>query len=407
MAKKDKKPDHFYGSITDLIEEAPSAQTSDIELMRLGKWDHPFYGEFEITLETLQQFKENFYADIRKRPLPIDREHRTDEGAVGWLKDVYIADDQNRLMGTVEWTDDGYRDIKAKKYRNFSPEYADEYEDPRTGMEYKNVLMGGGITNRPFFQELEEIVVLSDPRRGSQFNSSSSKGGEKNMTKEELKEKLKADPTFKPAEEDKVTDELMAETQKEIADEAAAAGDGGEGGEGDGGEGEGGEGEGAEGGEGKGKPAPKQASEKGKTVQMSESRVKQLEADAAMGRKAFKEMRENKMTEKIKSFTYSESNKGGSILPVSVKSAKALMFSLSEHQQKLFSEFLTSLPAVTKLFTETGKVKAVEEGGEDSNDLDTRAKKLMSEQPEKFKTYSEAAYEAEKQMKKEGKEIQY
>ena len=140
---------------------------------------------------------------------------------------------------------------------------------------------------------------------------------------------------------------------------------------------------------------------------MSESRVKQLEADAAMGRKAFKEMRENKMTEKIKSFTYSESNKGGSILPVSLKSAKALMFSLSEHQQKLFSEFLTSLPAVTKLFTETGKVKAVEEGGEDSNDLDTRAKKLMSEQPEKFKTYSEAAYEAEKQMKKEGKEIQY
>jgi phage I-like protein len=57
----------------------------------------------------------------------------------------------------VEWTKTAYTKIKEKAYRYFSPEFLDEWEHPETKTKFKDVLFGGGITNRPFLKNLVPI----------------------------------------------------------------------------------------------------------------------------------------------------------------------------------------------------------------------------------------------------------
>lgn len=228
--RKASDPRHtFRGSVTDLSLVTPSSDgnTSVIEILRTGTWSHPFYGEIEITNERLARFKANFDSRVRKTDLPIDREHHSDDGAVGWIKEIFHEVTDNSigiLKARVEWTEDGASDVKAKKYRYFSPEFSDEYEVASSGEIFQDVLIGGAITNRPFFEELEE-VVLSDSRPFLQFSMTKSlKGGEKTMAKltvDQLKAKLKEDPAYKPTEEEASAEELKAAQDALTAEKAA------------------------------------------------------------------------------------------------------------------------------------------------------------------------------------------
>jgi phage I-like protein len=131
--------------------------TREIQILPVGEWNHPSYGKIVITAEDIKEYVKNFNDDVRKG-VPIDIEHKTMDGAVGWISSL-INKGKDGAWALIDWTKDGIEKIKNKEYRFFSPEFATEYTDPETGKKYKNVLMGGALTNRPYFKELKTIEL--------------------------------------------------------------------------------------------------------------------------------------------------------------------------------------------------------------------------------------------------------
>ena len=161
--------------------------SSWIQAMPLGKYKHPVYGDIDITPAKVTQFADNVTNRVRQTDLDIDYDHKEYGGeAAGWVKQAearfHESDPKkNGLWILVEWTAKAWEAIKSKAYRYFSPEFDDEWTDPKTGVKYKDVLFGGGITNRPF---LKDILPLNLSEKFSEFE------GEESMTPEQIKELL-------------------------------------------------------------------------------------------------------------------------------------------------------------------------------------------------------------------------
>lgn len=407
---KDKiKPTKFHGSVIDLnsltFNTEGDKKSSVIEVFRTGKWSHPWYGEIVIDRKKIDRYIENFNNGVIKA-LPVDIEHKSDEGAYGWFSDIFMEtkDGVDVLMAKVDWTDEGIALIKSKKYRFFSAEITDSYEDAATGEEYKDVLLGGAITNRPFFQELEEIT-LSYHMRGKKFVGKYNKveGGEIKMTKEEILAKLKENPEWVPTEEDKVDQEVFDAAVAEVTeadDEGDDADD-----EGDDADEEGeGDDKSKEGGEGK-----YSTNKKGEKIfHLTEDQLKKFQFNADQGVKAAREIRNMKREAKIDGLQYSMTSKTGVLLPKDVVKAKAFARTLGNKQYRMFMEILEGLPEL-KLFSEIGGDENDEPKtfSSTADELDTRAKKLMAEQPEVYKQYSQAVYKVQEVMKQEGKKLDY
>ena len=157
---------------------ADAAASSWIQAMPLGKYSHPVYGEINITPEKVARFADNVNRKVRGTDLDIDYDHKEYNGeAAGWVKQAEPRTDGLWIL--VEWTAKAWEAIKSKAYRYFSPEFDDEWSNPKTGEKYTDVLFGGGITNRPF---LKDILPLNLSEKFSELE------GEKNMTPEQIKE---------------------------------------------------------------------------------------------------------------------------------------------------------------------------------------------------------------------------
>lgn len=138
----------------------PSAVASPVvQILRVGKFDHPIYGEFEITKQTLAEMKKNFDAKIRGVDVAFDYFHKSDEEASGWPTELYLSEDGNELWAKVEWTNKAQQKLHEREIRYFSPDFAFKWQDPETGVTYNNVLFGGGLTNRPFVKDMAAIVA--------------------------------------------------------------------------------------------------------------------------------------------------------------------------------------------------------------------------------------------------------
>lgn len=162
-------PIQIFKEGASAFAEAPE----DIHVVPVGKWDHPFYGEFEITTEDIQEFVKNFKDGVRK-DLPITAGH--DNGmsggelpAIGWFKELYDRGVKG-LYAFVEWTEEGKKLVREGAFKYFSPELYTDYEDPETREKYRNVLVGGALTNKPYFKELEPVAAFSEPTIINQFN---------------------------------------------------------------------------------------------------------------------------------------------------------------------------------------------------------------------------------------------
>jgi phage I-like protein len=140
---------------TKLDEVGPSSTW--IQAMPVGKYHHPVYGEIDITPERVARFASNVQAKVRGQDLDIDYDHKERSGeAAGWVKQAE-ARGQDGLWLLVDWTQEAYNKIKSKAYRYFSPEFTDEWEHPSTKVVHKDVLFGGGLTNRPFLKGIQPI----------------------------------------------------------------------------------------------------------------------------------------------------------------------------------------------------------------------------------------------------------
>jgi phage I-like protein len=141
-----------------------------IHAMPVGEYEHPQYGKLDFTPERLKAFADSVKTKVRGIDLDIDYDHKAQDGkAAGWVRDAEIRADG--LWTQVEWTKPAAEAIKNHEYKYFSPEFHDEWTDAK-GKIHKNVLFGGGITNRPFLKDLtpvnlSELFRSDQPKEGS------------------------------------------------------------------------------------------------------------------------------------------------------------------------------------------------------------------------------------------------
>ena len=165
VAKKQMEDENeSYNYLVDIsnieLEEKDGKKSSWIEIFREGSWQHPRYGKIEGNKKLFNDFIDNWKNNVLGRDIAIDRTHNPEEGATGWVKDMKIVGD--RLKALIEFTPWGIELIEQRGFKYFSPEYRDSYTDKETGKEYKNVLFGGGLTNRPFLTDLAPVILSED-----------------------------------------------------------------------------------------------------------------------------------------------------------------------------------------------------------------------------------------------------
>jgi len=326
-----------------------SKPTSEIEIMASGKWEHPQYGDVQITEADIDKFIASFDDKVRKVDIAVDQEHMPEKGAAGWYKSMkkVFEDGKTKLKATIEWTKLGTQLIQDGIFKYFSPEFDFAYEDQETHEQYENVLLGGALTNRPYFKSLAP-VALSENMFAGFTGKTTVKGGENNMTKDELKAKLVEDSAFALAddaseEEKKSLEEAKAELAKEAEDKAAA------------------EKADVEAKEKAKKEEELKKAEDLKKKKMSEQFISQAEHTKEMNELKSKmgimesKLRFKEVTEQVQGFVFSESNPSGVLLPKNKKAAVDLLMAATPKVAELFSEFLKGLPAVSaKLFKEEG-----------------------------------------------------
>lgn len=343
-----------------------SELSDELHVVPTGKWDHPAYGEMEITTADIKEFIANFKAKVR-RDIPITAGH--DNGmsggelpAIGWFKELYDRG-VNGLYAVVEWTDEGKQYLSEGAFKYFSPEFYTDYEDPETRSKHGHVLVGGALTNKPYFKELDPVSLVasfSEPSIMNQFNDNNSMNIE-DILKKDAKDVTAEEKTFLKSKESELTDE-----QKETAKDLLADEGGDEGGEGSGDDDDAGEGAGDDDDKGedkeegeksaseKGKGGKKKIANEGKKIVMSEAEAMALRDAANNGQKAFDELEKMKLATSFDKLTFSETNKAGKFLSKQKDSVVSFMKSLSEKQRDQFTNIVNSMPKAADIFGEKG-----------------------------------------------------
>ena len=74
----------------------------EVQIMRIGKRNHPSYGEIEVTADTLVDVKKNFEENKRGIELAVDENHEDNHKALGWYRELFIVADG--LYAKIELT---------------------------------------------------------------------------------------------------------------------------------------------------------------------------------------------------------------------------------------------------------------------------------------------------------------
>lgn len=375
--------------IAPLIKLGKTFDTSisEIEILHAGEWDHASYGNIKIDESDIDQFIQSFDDKVRKVDIAVDQEHMPEKGAAGWYKSLkkVFEDGKTKLKATIEWTSLGKQLINDGVFKYFSPEFDFIYEDPETHEEFENVLIGGGLTNRPYFKSLAP-VKLSENMYAGFISKSNLRGGENTVNKkDELKAKLAEDSEFVLAND--ATDEdktAYGEAKEEIAKEAEKNNDGdsSDDGDDDSDDGDKGGDKDGDGDDGDSDDDSQKMSEKfiakaDHTKQMNELKTRLGVSERKL---RFKEVQAE-----VDGFVFSESNANGVLLPKNKEVAVKILMASNTKVAGLFSEFLKGLPKVSaKLFQEEG---GGDEDVANSNKVQTEAVKLMEKDG---MTYAEA-----------------
>lgn len=176
---------------SDVFADWDPAGKYSVEYIRSGYWeDFNGQGEVFVTNADLADAVEAFdswkamegWATDKRRPFldynhGITRpkmSHRPNEAA-GWMVDAWIEDmdgkrvtvadartreDVLRIRAVYEVTADANEDIKQKRFGLFSPTFVPSGVNEATGEAWKFQIVGGALTNIPFFEGLEAFSPM-------------------------------------------------------------------------------------------------------------------------------------------------------------------------------------------------------------------------------------------------------
>src|SRR5690242_995432 len=149
-----------------LADGGDGFKRSWIMLLPEGKFEHPRFGELDLTKTTLNEMVQNFKANARGIEIALDYDHKASDGdsrAPGWLEDMQVRPAKGEtpagLWGLVRWTPLGLKDIQDQIYRYVSAEFKEDYKDDVTGDKFHNVIIGATLTNRPFMKQMPAVKL--------------------------------------------------------------------------------------------------------------------------------------------------------------------------------------------------------------------------------------------------------
>lgn len=177
-----------------------------IQIFPFGHWPHPLFTDTTINKDTAEEFVKNFHDNVRRQKISTDYEHGTDPAkgtkASGEYLDMEVREDG--VYAQVEWTENAFSEIKAGEWKYFSPLFLDVWDDAEIGMTYQNVVIGGGLTNKPYMKDMVPInfseAVLEEQTVKYRFKDSkwiaSDDNGEswRNATTDEVAELEHSEP---------------------------------------------------------------------------------------------------------------------------------------------------------------------------------------------------------------------
>ena len=129
-------------------------------------------GKIVVDRKYLETMVANWQA-LGSPRLPIDYFHRGDSSndglatemkvAAGWISALEVRDDG--LYAETSWTPKARAHIDAEELQYFSPTWAPNYTDPKSGKRIGPTLLGGALLNAPFFKELPALAAADGPAR--------------------------------------------------------------------------------------------------------------------------------------------------------------------------------------------------------------------------------------------------
>ena len=150
----------FANPIEIILGDDGKLDDKEIELIPAITGNHGWYGKVKVTKDDLKSLISNFKKKAIGTDIMIDFNHERKEAA-GWVKEVRLGKNEKIVLGTVKWTPEGRKSLEEKRFRYFSPEFTDNYVDAFTEKEYGFSLLGGALTNRPFYKRMKPIVKMN------------------------------------------------------------------------------------------------------------------------------------------------------------------------------------------------------------------------------------------------------
>jgi hypothetical protein len=306
----------------------------EVVVFEEGTLYHPMWGEEHITVDRLQRFKDNFDMNVRKTEIFLDEDHEPNHRKRGTFEELFFKtsdEGKTQLWARIHLAPVGQELVKNDEYNYFSPEWYDEWTDPQENT-YKDVLIGGALTNRPFQNHLPKALVFSENFISNHHNMN--QDDVKNPQDEETTEETVETKPVETTEEEKetVTDEttetevVAEDATEEVVEEVV---------------------------EESTETVEEEATEEEETKEFSEKMFSELPPKARKyieklqeeNKKFSEEEESRKLTEYVSAFVYSESNKEGKFLQKSESKLVEFASTLTENQRKMFSEIMGDVKA--------------------------------------------------------------
>jgi len=142
----------YWVDLEGIAFEDGRPDASWLQAFPIGEYDHPVYGKIKMTIDRARNMASGVIRKVRGIDIAIDYGHNSGGEAAGWVTSAEARIDGLWLF--VEWTKQAAAAIRAGEYRYFSPEYMDKWKHPQSGDEFTDVVLGGGLTNRPFLKNI-------------------------------------------------------------------------------------------------------------------------------------------------------------------------------------------------------------------------------------------------------------
>lgn len=154
--------EEFTGTLVGQIQldKSGKSQKGDILIpaARIATFSHPWYGKLYFDEDLFESFQDNFATGVLGTELAVDAEHRRNgmlRGmALGWMTDLEMEGEVFNIIADSTKTG---RQYIGEEYRYASIEYAPNFVDQETGIEYGETLVAVAATNHPFVHRNKPI----------------------------------------------------------------------------------------------------------------------------------------------------------------------------------------------------------------------------------------------------------